>query len=119
MTEEKEELLRKYYQLTEEMYEALIHDKDEEFFQLLEKREERISSMNQLDAAAGTCLKNDRMEHLFQKLAKLEQAIQKELQKTLGKLSQQVRFVKNEKFLSTQYEENIPVSKGVFYDEKK
>ncbi len=119
MIEEKEALLEQYYRLTKAMYEALVQGKTEDFFTLLEKREDYIKSFNKLDTAAGTRLKNEKVENLFQDLLKLEQAIQKELQKTLGKLSQQVRLVQNEKFLTKQYEETLAVSKGVFYDEKK
>lgn len=119
MTEEKEELLKQYYQHTKAMYEALVQGRQEEFFHLLETREDCISAINELDAAAGIRLKNERMEYLYQQLAELEEGIQKELQFTLGKLSKQVRFAQNEKFLTQQYEETISVSKGVFYDAKK
>jgi hypothetical protein len=119
MVEEKEVLLGEYYQLSTTMYDVLVHGKAEEFFALLEKRDEYIASINKLDAASGMRLKNERVENLLNDLLKIEQSIQIELQKTLGKLSQQVRFAQNEKFLTKQYEETIMVSKGVFYDEKK
>jgi hypothetical protein len=119
MVEEKEVLLGEYYQLSTTMYDVLVHGKAEEFFALLEKRDEYIASINKLDAASGMRLKNERVENLLNDLLKIEQSIQIELQKTLGKLSQQVRFAQNEKFLTKQYEETITVSKGVFYDEKK
>jgi hypothetical protein len=119
MIKEKEGLLNQYLEDTKAMLKAVTQGKEQDFFQLLENRQDAIAAINKLDEAAGSCLKNEQIDSLLQAAATLEQAISKGLQPLLAKMSRQIRSVQNEKFLSKQYEEAIPVSKGVFYDEKK
>jgi predicted KAP-like P-loop ATPase len=119
MIEEKEDLLKQYFQISKTMHDALVQGKDDDFFSLLEKRETIITAIDQLDRTAGSQLINDRIEQLLKLQLKVELEIQRELQNSLGKMAKQVRFAQNETFLTKQYEGNIPVSKGVFYDQKK
>jgi hypothetical protein len=119
MIEEKEDLLKQYYQLSRTMHERIVQGKDADIIHLLEKREAIITLIDKLEKTAGIQLMNDRIEALLQAQLKLEQVIQKELQQYFGKLAKQVRFAQNETFLTKQYEDHIPVSKGVFYDQKK
>jgi hypothetical protein len=119
MIEEKEDLLKQYFQLSKTMYDALVQGNDDDFISLLEKRETIITSIDQLEKTAGSQLMNGQIEQLLKVQLKVEQEIQKELQNSLGKMAKQVRFAQNETFLTKQYEGNIPVSKGVFYDQKK
>jgi hypothetical protein len=119
MIEEKEDLLKQYYQLSKTMHEAIVLGKNDEFISLLAEREERIIAIDQLEKTAGTQLMNDRIQHLLRNQLQLEKEIQKQLHFSLSKLGNQVRFAQNETFLTKQYEGNTPVSKGVFYDQKK
>jgi uncharacterized protein YdcH (DUF465 family) len=119
MIEEKEDLLKQYFQLSKAMHDALVHGKDDDFISLLEKRETIITSINQLEKKAGSRLMNDQINQLLKVQLKLEEEIQNELQNSLEKMAKQVRFAQNETFLTKQYEGNTPVSKGVFYDQKK
>lgn len=119
MFKEKEAHLRQYYLLTESMMKALVHNKENELLSILEEREECIFAIDRLDEASRKPIMNDRIQQQVQAQLALEQHIKKEMQKKMVKLSQQVRSVQNEKFLSKQYEDAISVSKGVFYDIKK
>lgn len=119
MIEEKEDLLKQYYQLSKTMHQKIVQGKDDDFISLLEKRETIITSISQLEENAGSQLMNDQIDQLLKEQLIVEQEIQKELQNSLGKMAKQVRFAQNETFLTKQYEGNIPVSKGVFYDQKK
>jgi len=98
---------------------ALVKNKLDDFFSLLEQREAYIARINKLDEAAGTILMNDEMERQLQDILAFEKKIQLILQQLSKKLGQQVRFAQNETFLTKQYEESISVSRGIFYDEKK
>jgi uncharacterized protein YdcH (DUF465 family) len=119
MIEEKEDLLKQYYQLSKAMHDAIVQGKDDDFIRLLEKRETIITSINQLEKNADSRLMNDQIKQLLKVQLKVEKEIQNELQSSLGKMAKQVRLAQNETFLTKQYEGNIPVSKGVFYDQKK
>jgi hypothetical protein len=113
--EEKEKQLKQYFEISSAMLDALHQGLEEQVPALLEKRETCISKIDELDRSAGGLLLNERIEEQLKKLAALEEEILLKMQQSLKKLSNRIRFAKNER----QYEEVSTVSKGVFYDRKK
>ncbi|MFJ5716433.1 hypothetical protein [Neobacillus sp. NPDC093127] len=119
MINEKAGLLEEFYQQTLLMKKALETGKDEDVFDLLESRQNCIAAIDKLDQQAGTTLMNEQIKQQLQQQMLLERDVQQKLQQALKKLSIQMRTQQNETFLTKQYEELIPVSKGIFYDSKK
>ncbi|MFF2448101.1 hypothetical protein ACFVSW_13465 [Neobacillus sp. NPDC058068] len=119
MINEKAGLLKEYYQQTLAMKKALDTGKDEEVFALLEERQNCIAAIDKLDHQAGTILMNEQIKQQLQQQMHLERDVQQKLEQALKKLSMRMRTQQNETFLTKQYEEMIPVSKGIFYDSKK
>lgn len=119
MITEKETLLQQYLELTAKMLEAMVRGQEDDLLPLLEQRQQSISTIDKLDIEAGKILTNQRIQGLLSEVMSIEKIIGPKLQQSLKKLSNQVRFAKNEQYLTKQYEDLIPVSKGVFYDQKK
>jgi hypothetical protein len=119
MIEQKEAQLEIYYELTQRLLDSLVHGKEDEIAGLLDSREEYITSINKLDEAAGEILTNANIQNRLSHLVELEKGIRKHMEIAMKRLANQVRFAQNEQYLSKQYEEHQPVSKGIFYDKSK
>ncbi|MEH7273616.1 hypothetical protein [Neobacillus vireti] len=119
MIEEKETQLKQYYELSKTIMSALLQGDEEKVPLLIQQREVCISTINKLDAQAGMVLINEVIQMQLTELTALEKEIQKQMQQTMKKLSNRVRYAQNEQYLRSQYEDRVTVSKGVFYDSKK
>jgi uncharacterized UPF0160 family protein len=119
MIEQKEAQLETYYELTKKLLDSFLQGKEDEITSLLDSREECISEINKLDDEAGRILTNNRIQECLSQLMEIEKDIQKHMKLSLQRLANQVKFAQNEQYLSKQYEEQIPVSKGIFYDKSK
>lgn len=119
MIEEKLALLKGFYEQTINMKKAVEAGRDEEVFAMLEERQECIAAIDQLDQQAGKILMNEEVRQQLQHQMLLEAEMKHKFEQALKKLSQRMRSQQNESFLTKQYEEIIPVSKGIFYDSKK
>jgi hypothetical protein len=119
MIEQKEAQLETYYELTKKLLDSFVQGKEDEITSLLDSREECIAAINKLDKAAGEILSNKKIQECLSKLMEIEKDIQKHMKLSLQRLANQVKFAQNEQYLSKQYEEQIPVSKGIFYDKSK
>lgn len=119
MIEEKEILLKQYFELSKAVLSTLQQGEEEKVPSLIEQREACISSINKLDNHAGMILINEVIQAQLMELTTLEKEIQNQMQQTMKKLSNRVRNAQNERNLRSQYEDRGTVSKGVFYDSKK
>jgi CRISPR/Cas system CMR subunit Cmr4 (Cas7 group RAMP superfamily) len=119
MIEEKETQLKRYFEISKAILNALHQGDDEKVPILIEQREVCISTINKLDAEAGKILMNEIIQVQLTELSALEKEIQNQLQQTMEKLSTRVRYAQNEHYLRSQYDDRVTVSKGVFYDSKK
>lgn len=116
---QKEQMLKKYRQLTSEIFDALSQGREEQVPSLIDQRDAVISSIDELDGSAGIILMNDQIREQLTKLTVIETETLKLLQNYMKRLKNQIRSIQNEQYLTKQYEDFIPVSKGVFYDQKK
>jgi hypothetical protein len=116
--EEKEKQLYQYYQLTKAILHAFAQRKEDEVPELLQQREACIAIMNEVDKTAGELLMNDQMKALLRELLPMEERIQAALRQVMQELKNRVREVRNETFLSKQYENRGIIPTGVFYDKK-
>jgi hypothetical protein len=119
MIEQKEAKLETYYVLTQKLLDSFVQGTEDDIAVLLDSREACISDINQLDEAAGEILMNANIQNRLSQLMELEKEIRKHMEIAMKRLSNQVRFAQNEQYLSKQYEEQMPVSKGIFYDKSK
>ncbi|NWQ39670.1 hypothetical protein MLOOGBEN_03015 [Bacillus sp. EB106-08-02-XG196] len=119
MIEEKETLLKQYFELSKSILNALHQGEVEKVPVLIEQREVCISTIDRLDAKAGMVLLNEIIQVQLTELSVYEKEIQNQLKQTMKKLSNRVRYMQNEQNLRSQYEDRISVSKGVFYDSKR
>jgi hypothetical protein len=119
MIEQKEAQLETYYELTKQLLDSFVQGKEDEIASLLDSREECITRINKLDEASGKILSNKRIQERLSQLIEIEKDIQKHMKLSLQRLANQVKFTQNEQYLSKQYEEQVPVSKGIFYDKSK
>jgi hypothetical protein len=119
MIEEKETQLKQYFGLSKAILSALHQGEEVKVPGLIQQREACISTINKLDNQAGKILINENIQVQLIGLAALEKEIQNQMQQTMKRLSNRVRYAQNEQYLRSQYEERVTVSKGVFYDSKK
>lgn len=119
MLMEKEQLLKQYRGLTTEIFDALSQGREEQVPSLIDQRDAVITSIDELDCSAGIILMNDQIRDQLTELAGIEKESLKLLQNYMKRLKNQIRSIQNEQYLTKQYEDSIPVSKGVFYDKKK
>ncbi|SDM91122.1 hypothetical protein [Bacillus sp. OK048] len=119
MIEVKETQLKQYFTLSKAILTALHQGEEEKVPVLIEQREVCISTINKLDEEAGMVLINETIQMQLTELTALEMEIQNQMQQTMKRLSNHVRYVHNEQYLRSQYEDRVTVSKGVFYDSKK
>lgn len=119
MIEEKETQLKQYFELSKAILSALHQGEEEKVPVLIEQREACISSINKLDTQAGMILINEIIQAQLTELTTLEKEIHNHMQQTMKKLSNRVRSAQNEQYIRSQYEDQVTVSKGVFYDSKK
>jgi len=116
---EKEQLLKQYRGLTTEIFDALSQGREEEVPSLIDQRDALISSVDELDRSAGIILMNDQIREQLKELEAIETETFKLLQMYMKRLKNRIRSIQNEQYLTKQYEDFIPVSKGVFYDKQK
>jgi hypothetical protein len=119
MIVQKEAHLKLYYELTKQLLNLFSQGKEDDIQSLLESREDCIASINKLDEEAGRILTNKQIQQLLYELMEIEKDILKHMEQTMRKLDHQVRFAQNEQYLTKQYEDQLSVSKGIFYDKSK
>lgn len=119
MIEEKELQVDQYSQLTKTLLHALSAEKETDVLELLGQRDRCIATIDRIDQEAGQILMNEGIKQKLTELVVLEQKLQDILMREFRKMSNLIRSVNNEKFLTKQYSETPLVSKGVFYDKKK
>jgi hypothetical protein len=119
MIEQKEVQLNKYYELTLKLLDSFVQGKEDDIAGLLDSREECIHAINLLDEAAGLILTNNQIQQRLSELKEIETDIRKHMELSMRRLGNQIRFAQNEQYLSKQYEDQLSVSKGIFYDKSK
>jgi hypothetical protein len=119
MLEQKESLINMYYELTLNLLNSFVQGKQDDIAGLLDSREKCISSINKLDVQAGQIMINEKIQTRISELIEIEKDIHKHMELSLKRLASQVQLVQNEQYLSKQYEDPLPVSKGIFYDRSK
>lgn len=119
MLEEKKVQLKQYHELSMRLLDTLLQGSVDDVPGLIEQREVCISAINKLDETAGTLLMNKQIQEQLTELMNLELEIKKHLQQSLQRLANRVRLAQNEQYITKRYDEQMPVSKGVFYDKKK
>lgn len=119
MIEQKEAKLEIYQEITQKLLDSLVLGKEDDIASLLDSREECIAAINKLDETAGGILMNAKIQNYLSQLLELEKGIRKHMDIAMKRLANQMRFAQNEQYLTKQYEEQLPVSKGIFYDKSK
>lgn len=116
--EEKLAQLRLFGSLSDKLHEVLLNGRNEEVGSLLVERDACISAISQLDKEPGGPFTDGRVELILAELAAKEKELNKRFKETLRKMSKSIADVRQEQYVTRQYDDWMPVTEGYFYDKK-
>ncbi|WP_059172706.1 flagellar protein FliT [Bacillus sp. FJAT-27445] len=118
MLEEKFVQLKKFGSISEKLLESLKNGRNDEVPALLEERDACISAIDRLDQASGGPFIDIRIKELLMELAEKEKVLNGRFKETLSKMSRSIRDVRQEQYVTRQYDDWVNVTEGYFYDKK-
>ncbi|RDU35900.1 hypothetical protein DRW41_14995 [Neobacillus piezotolerans] len=116
--EEKLAQLRRFGSISDKLLEALSNGSNENVASLLEERDACISFISGLDKEPGGPFTDGRVELLLKELSAKEKELNSRFKETLRKMSRNIRDVRQEQYVTKQYDDWMPANEGYFYDKK-
>ncbi|MEO2076744.1 MAG: hypothetical protein ABGX20_15345 [Bacillus sp. (in: firmicutes)] len=119
MYEEKEALLKKYYQLTLQLVREIEEGSVDCIPQLLDERQACIDEVTKLDYNFCQVIMNQAIKERLLQISPLEVRLQEKLKEIQQRVLSTIHSLKKEKNIKQQYGEPAFVSSGLFYDKRK